>query len=336
VFRHLAASRAVKFALLALTLGLCGYGLYSERAATVAALHQLSWIPVTGAFLAAIAGLGCMMLSWRTLLADLGSPLPLPVSVRVLFVAQLAKYVPGAVWAPAAQVELARGYQVPRKRSATAAVVGMLVALATALLVAAIALPLNSQDAARHYWWALALALPALLGLYPPLTTSVLNHLLRLARRPPLERRISMAGMARSVGWSLVGWAFFSVHAWLLVANITGKGLQVLPLAAGAYALAWSVGFILIPFPGGVGPRELALIAALAPIMPAGPAIAVAVISRVAMTIADLTWALLALGLGGHARRGHGGQPGQSGRRPDSAPSVPPRRTDALGQEAGV
>jgi hypothetical protein len=70
--------------------------------------------------------------------------------------------------------------------------------------------------------------------------------------------------------------------------------------------------------------------------MPAGPAIAVAVISRVAMTIADLTWALLALGLGGHARRGHGGQPGQSGRRPDSAPSVPPRRTDALGQEAGV
>ena len=79
-----------------------------------------------------------------------------------------------------------------------------------------------------------------------------------------------MAGLARSAGWSLLGWGFFSVHAWLLVANVTGEGLQVLPLAAGAYALAWSVGFMLIPFPGGVGPRELALIAALAPVMPAG------------------------------------------------------------------
>ena len=162
MFRHLAASRPVKFGLLALTLGLCGYGLFSERAATIAALHQMSWLPVTGAFVAAIAGLGCMMLSWRALLADLGSPLPLPAAIRILFVAQLAKYVPGAVWAAAAQVQIARGHQVPRKRSATAAVVSMLVSLATALLVAAVALPLNSEEAARHYWWALALALPAL------------------------------------------------------------------------------------------------------------------------------------------------------------------------------
>lgn len=298
MFRHLAASRSVKFGLLALTLGLCGYGLFSERAATVAALHQMSWLPVTGAFVAAIAGLGCMMLSWRALLADLGSPLPLPAAIRILFVAQLAKYVPGAVWAAAAQVQIARGHQVPRKRSATAAVVGMLVSLSTALLVAAVALPLNSEEAARHYWWALALALPALAGLYPPLTTFVLNHLLRLVKRPPLERPISMAGLARSAGWSLLGWGFFSIHSWLLVADLTGKGVSVLPIAAGAYALAWSVGFVLIPFPGGVGPRELAFIAALAPVMPRGSAIVVAVISRLVLTIADLAWAALAFALG--------------------------------------
>jgi hypothetical protein len=81
----------------------------------------------------------------------------------------------------------------------------------------------------------------------------------------------------------------------------------VLPIAAGAYALAWSVGFVLIPFPGGVGPRELAFIAALAPVMPRGSAIVVAVVSRLVLTIADLAWAALAFWLG------LGGQPGARG-----------------------
>ena len=306
MLRHLAASRWVKLGLLAITLGFLGYGLVSERASVAAALHDLDWYSVAGAVVAVIAGLGCMMLSWRALLADLGSPLSLRVGVRILFVAQLAKYIPGAVWAAAAQVELARGHQVPRKRSATAAAVAMLVSLATALLVAAVALPLSSRDAARHYWWALALALPALLCLYPPLTSFAVDRLLRLARRPPLERPIGMAGMARAVAWSLLGWVFFGLQAWLLVTDVTGKGLQVLPLAAGAYALAWSVGFILIPFPGGVGPRELALIAALAPIMTPGAALVVAVISRLAMTIGDLAWASLAMVLGWGAWRGRG------------------------------
>ena len=303
MFRQPAVGRTVKLGLLILTLGFCAYGLFTERDAVIAALHEMSWPPVAGAVLAAIAGQGCMMMSWRALLADLGSPLPLAAATRILFVAQLGKYVPGGVWAAAAQVEIARGHQVQRQRSATAAIVSLQVGLATSLLVAAVALPLSSGQAARHYWWALALALPVVLSLYPPLTTWVLNRLLRLARRPRLERQISLAGLARSFGWSVVGWSLFSLHAWLLVADVTHQGLAVLPLAAGAFALAWSVGFILVPFPGGVGPRELALIAALAPVVPAGAAIAVAVISRVAMTAADLAWASVAFLLGWAARR---------------------------------
>ena len=315
MIRHLAASRWVKLGLLAITLGFCSYGLYAERANMAAALHDLAWYSVAGAAVAVIAGLGCMMLSWRTLLADLGSPLPLRAAARILFVAQLGKYVPGSVWAMAAQVELARGHEVPRRRSASATVVAMLVTLATGLLVAAVALPLSSGAAARQYWWALALAPPALIALYPPVMGWALDRVLRLARRPPLERRVSGSGVLRAATWSLAGWAFFSVHAWLLVAGVTGKGVSVLPIAAGAYALAWSVGFVLIPFPGGVGPRELALIAALAPVMPRGSAIVVAVVSRLVMTIGDLVWAAVAFGLG------RGGRHPAPGAARDGAPT---------------
>jgi glycosyltransferase 2 family protein len=303
MLRRLATSRWVRLALLAVALGFCCYGLVAQRAEATAALHDLAWGPVIAAVSAAIAGLGCLMLAWRAVLRDLGSPLPLRAVYRIYFIGQLGKYVPGALWATAAQVELARGYAVPRKRSASAAVISMLVTLATGLLVAAVALPLSSGHAARVYWWALVLAPPALICLSPAVTGRALNWALRLAKRPPLERPISRAGMARAVAWSLLGWVFFSVHMWLLVADLTGRGVSVLPIAAGAYALAWCVGFILIPFPGGVGPRELAIIVALAPVMPRGSAIVVAVVSRLVLTAADLLWAAVAFPLGRGLRR---------------------------------
>jgi uncharacterized membrane protein YbhN (UPF0104 family) len=312
MFRRLATSRWVRLGLLAIALGFCIYALVSQGSEAVAALHRLAWDSVIGAVAAAVAGLGFQMLSWRTVVRDLGSPLSVRSATRVTFISQLGKYVPGAVWATAAQVELARGHDVPRKRAATAAVVSMLVTLATGLLVAAVALPLSSGGAARHYWWALILVLPALIGLYPPVTSYVLDHLLRLAKRPALERRISTAGMLRAVAWSLLGWVFFSVHAWLLVTDMTGRGLTVLPIAAGAYALAWSVGFILIPFPGGVGPRELAFIAALAPVMDRPSAIVIAVVSRLVLTVADLAWAGTAFALGRGARAGPQDRPAET------------------------
>ncbi len=327
MLRRMATSRWVKLALLAVALGFCAYGLYAQRAEVAAALHQLVWGSVAGAVAAAIVGLGCLMLAWRAVVSDLGSHLALRPATRVMFISQLGKYVPGAVWVTAAQVELGREHLVPRRRSATASILAMLITLATGLLVVAATLPLSSASAVRQYWWALALAPLALVALYPPLTNYLLNRLLRLARRPPLERQLSMAGMAKAVAWSLLGWGFFSIHSWLLVADLTGKGVSVLPIAAGAYALAWAVGFVLIPFPGGVGPRELAFIAALAPVMPRGSAIVVAVVSRLVLTIADLAWAALAFALGRGARAAPADSPAAAGPTAAPGPAAPVQGT---------
>ena len=88
--------------LLAAAAGLAVYGLASQWSQVQAALDKLAWYDVAGAEVCVIAGLGAMMLAWRALLADFGSPLPLPAAIRVMFVGQLGKYVPGAVWAVAA------------------------------------------------------------------------------------------------------------------------------------------------------------------------------------------------------------------------------------------
>ncbi|HWG12517.1 MAG TPA: lysylphosphatidylglycerol synthase transmembrane domain-containing protein [Streptosporangiaceae bacterium] len=301
--RRISASPWVRAALLLMALGFAGYGLASQWPQVRSALPELAWYDVVGAALAVIAALGCQMLAWRALLTDLGSRLPMPAAVRVNFLGQLGKYVPGAVWAMAAQVSLAQDYRVPKRRSGAASLVSMAITLVVGLAMAGIVLPLASAGALRQYWWVLVCIPVLLVGLWPRVTKWGLDLALRLVKRPGLDRPLTLGGMGRAVGWTALAWVFYGLHAWLLVGDIAGKSLHVLLLAAGGYALAWAVGFLLIPFPGGIGPRELALIAVLSPVMPQGPALVVALASRVVMTVGDLVWAGVAVSVG---RKGRG------------------------------
>jgi len=316
--RDLTKSPWLRGGLLLLAAGLAVYGLASQWTQVQDALAKLDGWDMAGAALCAIAGLGCMMLAWRALLADLGSPLPLPAAIRVMFVGQLGKYVPGAVWALAAQVELARDYEVPRRRSATASLVGMAVTLVVGLVAAGVTLPLTSAHAVRQYWWVLAITPLAAICLYPRIIRLGLDLALRVLRRPPLEGSVSGGGMTRALGWTVLGWLCYGAHAWFLISVFAGKAPHVFALSLGAYALAWAVGFLIIFFPSGIGPRELALIAVLAPVMPSASALVVALASRVVMTIADLVWAGAGLAIG---RRRHTGPAAPS---PPAAPAGTP------------
>jgi glycosyltransferase 2 family protein len=219
-------------------------------------------------------------------------------ATRVLSISQLGKYLPGAVWAFAAQVELASDYEVPRRRCATTVVTSISVTLGVGLVLAALALSVTSSAAAVHYWWALALAPLILIALFPPVLGRLMDRALKLARRPCLERRPTGLGLAKAAGWTAVGWLLWGAQAWLLLRDVTGKGFDTLILSVGAFALAWCAGTMVVIFPGGIGPRALALIAALAPVAPRGSALVVAIVSRVLMTASDLLWAGVGLVIG--------------------------------------
>jgi uncharacterized membrane protein YbhN (UPF0104 family) len=286
--------------LLAVAVGLAVYGLASQWTQVHTDLAKLAGYDVAGAALCVIVALGCMMLAWRALLADLGSPLPLPAAIRVMFVGQLGKYVPGAVWAVAAQVELARDYDVPRRRSATASLVAMATTLVVGLVVAGVTLPLTSANAVRHYWWVLAITPFAVACLYPPIIKFGLDLVLKVARRPPLEKSVSLGGMARALGWTTLGWLCYGAHAWLLISEFAGHS-----------------GFLIIFIPGGIGAREIALIAVLAPVMSSASALVVALASRVVTTVGDLVWAGVGLAIGRAQSR-------TAKPRPDLAPPLQP------------
>jgi uncharacterized membrane protein YbhN (UPF0104 family) len=110
----------------------------------------------------------------------------------------------------------------------------------------------------------------------------------------------------------VLGWLLLGVQTWLLVADIHGGGFADFLPASAAFMLAWSVGFLTIFAPGGLGTRELAMTAALAPLMGQPQALVIAVMARLVSTVADLAWATLAFTLSRASRTGANGVPGGS------------------------
>jgi uncharacterized membrane protein YbhN (UPF0104 family) len=255
-----------------------------------------------------LAALFATLLTWRAILTDLGSPLPLPAALRVFFLGQLGKYVPGSVWPVLAQMELGKEHGVPKSRSGTVGLLTVALSLVAGLLTAAVTLPFTSADALSEYWFAF-LAVPVLgLGLVPAIANPVLDRLLRLARRGGLEQGLSGRGMAQALAWAVVAWGFFGAQVWLLVdvlapADASVHGLQAYVLSVGAFALAWTAGFLFVIAPAGAGIREAVLVVALSPVLDREQALLVALVSRAVMTLGDGAWALVAVAAGRRHRR---------------------------------
>ncbi|MEP6761303.1 MAG: lysylphosphatidylglycerol synthase domain-containing protein [Sporichthyaceae bacterium] len=259
-------------------------------------LAELRWWSVAGSFVAVCVGMAASMLSYRALLADLGSPLPTTVVARVFFLSQLGKYVPGSVWALVAQTELARERGVPRSRSAAAVLTSIALSIGIGILLALGTLPLAS-GADGQLWWLLVLAPVALLTLSPSLVTWSINRVLTLVRREPLEHPLSRRGVVKAVGWLVVMWIGLGTPVLLLGLDLGADFADLWPAALGGFAAAWVAGFVVFVAPAGVGPREYVLVLVLASVLPGGAAAALglSVVVRLVMTAADLVLAGVAL-----------------------------------------
>lgn len=258
-------------------------------------LARLSVAVVVASLLSVTVGMLGSFLAWRSLLSDFGYRLPLTGGMRVYFLGNLAKYVPGSVWQAVAQTELARDYRVPRRASAAALIVSMLAGVGTGALVAALTLPFVEPEALHRYWWVL-LSLPvATVVLWPPALNWIIDRLLRLVRREPLAVPASLHGMLRAVGWDLLGWVGFGTQIWLLARALGVHHPALFLQATGAFAAAWCVGFLIVFAPAGGGARELALVLLLASSVPTATAWVIALVSRLLFTVGDLAWGGAAL-----------------------------------------
>jgi len=299
----LSRSRMFRVVFGGLLVALAVWAVVSEWDEVQLAIRQLDPEWVVLALFATMINVALAGMVWRSVLADLGSTLRLPVAARIFFVGQLGKYLPGSVWPVVMQTELGRDHHVPRRRIVTASVVSLLLSLTSALLVVVLALPLAPDALPNGFGWAIVLVIPLALLLHPAVMGGIGDRALRLIGKEGPQERTTLLGTLRATLWAVGSWGGAGLQVWALSVPLGAPAdLRTIVLLVGGYGLAWAVGFIVVIAPAGAGAREVALAAVLAPVLDrSGAVVVVVLLSRVMFTVVDLG----AAGVGLLAGRSH-------------------------------
>ena len=255
----------------------------------VDALTDVSWPALCASALLAWAFQLTGLVAWRATLHELGSAVPLGSAAHIYLVSQLGKYVPGSVWAGVAMVRLGEDVDVPRSRMAYSFVLSLAFSLLTGLSIGVPAL--IAYGGAYLPLAVTALVVLGVVLLWPRLLNAILDRGLRLARRGRLERPLSGRGIARIVGLYLLAWVVGGLHLWLLSAAVGADVTDAFIPSIAAYAVATTVGTLVVVTPAGAGVRDVLQVVILSPVTGAGAATAVAVLSRMTFTLLDVAGA---------------------------------------------
>jgi uncharacterized membrane protein YbhN (UPF0104 family) len=257
-------------------------------------LASVSVGALLGAVALAMLSLVFTLVGWRSLLADLGSPLHLAPASGVLFVGQLGKYLPGSIWTVVAQAEVAARLGVPRRRSAVAGLLSVLLSALAGLTIGVVALP-GLLDAGGSRWYLLLLLLLPIgaAGLHPRVLGPVIRLAFRLVRREPPEKDLSGRAIAVTALAFVAAWACLGAQVWVLVVDLGGDPSDAVVPSVFGYALAASVGMLAVFLPAGVVLREVVLVLLLEPVMGRTAATAAVILSRFVVTVSDVVAAVL-------------------------------------------
>ena len=247
----------------------------------------------------ALLGLVFALQGWRALMADLGSPLHLAPASSVLFVGQLAKYLPGSVWSVVAQAEVAAKLGVPRRTTTVVSLLSVGVSAIAGLGIGALAVP-SLLDSGGQSPYLLLVVLAVLVGgvvvLHPAILNRLIGRALRLVRREPIEHPLSGRTIALTAGAFLLAWLVLGLHLWVLVRALGGDPSATLVPSVLGYALASSLGMLALVLPAGLGLRELVLGLLLADYLPYSAVLAAVLLSRFIVTMSDVVAAAIGWG----------------------------------------
>jgi hypothetical protein len=277
--------RFVVTAAIAVTIVLAVRSQWADVRETFSTLGVWSLV---GATFFVFLGMGAAVRAWQHALGALDYPIPAFDAARCYLVGQLAKYLPGSVWAFVLQAELVRRAGVSRAAGFTAVLVTVGLSTTSALVVGLLGLPALFQLSTVAAVAVLVLVPISMACAYPPVLTRLVNLALKVLRRSPLSNPLNGRKIALSLGWCATSWVLYGIHLWILTSNSAGFHLGGLRQCIGALALGMCAGVLVFVAPSGIGVREAVVVAALSPFMETGVALGLALASRLIFTLCEV------------------------------------------------
>lgn len=272
-------------------LGFAGYHLGAHWSEFWRTLADIPPVASSLSLVMVLISITASTYGWQMIADDLGPRIGYFRGAQIYLVGQLGKYAPGSVWGYLLQMELGRKAGVARARVFAGSVVHFAITVVTAMMVGLIALPVIFEATAQARWIPLLLPI-GLVALHPSVLTRGTSLVLRVLRRPGLDRPLRARTVGAIMGAIVVAFLFQGMHLWLLAGTAGPLNVSGLGFFSGAMALSMLVGTMAFFLPAGVGAREAVLVAVLT-VNGIGvtQALAFAAASRVMFVVADLVLA---------------------------------------------
>jgi len=231
---------------------------------------------------------------WRTILATLGANISTSKATAITAVSAIGKYAPGKVWFTLGRMSLVKKEGVAEDKVLVSVLIEIAFTLLAGLVLLGAAVAFLPRGLVPTPVYLLFLLAPlCLVVLYPPVMNRLLSVGLRWLRRPRLKLNLPYTRLLAILGICLLDWVVQGFGSYVLIGSFCPLGIRQLPVLLGGYAISWMTGFLVLISPAGLGVREGVFTFILKTVVPEPLAIIAALVTRVWMTVGELTAALV-------------------------------------------
>jgi len=248
--------------------------------------------------------------AWRRILIALGEYITFTIGMRVWFISNLARYIPGNVWQVAAMVSMVEEKGVSKTNALISQIIYTAIALAVAGLMGLGFVFVRADilngivDVARLPYvqyapWVGGVAFIALIAIFsaPHSYRFIVSIAARLTHRELIAPDHSLAQGLVPPLFSIAMWVTNGIAFYLFVASVTPVSPAQLAAFIAINAAAYWIGYVSFITPSGLGFREAALALMLAVFFPTPVAIALSLVTRLWSTAGELLGVLTIWGV---------------------------------------
>jgi len=267
----------------------------------------INWPALIASQVALSAGLAILGVANGYVLRYMGHPLPWLDVCRIFFISNIAKYLPGSIWALPGRMFLYQRAGIPTAVSVVAVFWEVLWLLVTAAVTTL--LGWRFLDYYLPTWVLIIGTIGGLLLLVAILAVVQSGNLQERVLKLPMPAR-ARAALARRDLWlslpqtlAVMGWFFVG---WLVIGvSFSGMVYAVVPdfetiwwiELGGLYMGTWVVGFLVFFTPGGIGVRDVLIGLGISIILGDPLPAVIAILARITWTLAEVSNLLISVGL---------------------------------------
>ncbi len=254
---------------------------------------QINWLQICASVILLTLSYIIIPTGWIILSQTAGSRVPSKELRSAWFMSQLGRYVPGKVWLLAGRAAFLKSRGLTGYRATSVPFLELLYTAAgaglTAMIPAVIAgTAVFSSSGLKYAVLAAGLSLIVI-----PLLTPIQKWLYRLkyGTAPP---ELPLPGLTGSIKLLIIYSGIWWLRGLVLYLWLKGFGISGISflICCSAAPLSWLAGYIVFLIPGGIGVREAAAAALVAPAGVGGPVLAVIAGQRLILSIIEVFFAL--------------------------------------------